>query len=64
MMIIWRKAKSFTAKNYDPEAWAKLFKKAGARYAVLTTKHHDGVALWDTKFSKLNVVQKHQLSVI
>ena len=50
--------KEFTAKNYDPEAWAKLFKKAGARYAVLTTKHHDGVALWDTKFSKLNVVQK------
>src|SRR5690606_1088051 len=50
--------KKFTAKNYDPEAWAKLFKKIGARYAVLTTKHHDGVALWNTKFSKLNVVEK------
>ncbi|MCL8007097.1 alpha-L-fucosidase [Gelidibacter japonicus] len=50
--------KKFTAKNYDPEAWAKLFKKIGARYAVLTTKHHDGVALWDTKVSKLNVVEK------
>lgn len=50
--------KKFTAKNYDPEAWAKLFKKIGARYAVLTTKHHDGVALWDTKVSKLNVVDK------
>lgn len=48
----------FTAKNYDPEAWAKLFKKVGARYAVLTTKHHDGVALWDTKYSKLNVKDK------
>jgi alpha-L-fucosidase len=48
----------FTAKNYNPEAWAKLFKKIGARYAVLTTKHHDGVALWNTKFSKLNVVEK------
>ena len=50
--------KQFTAKNYDPEAWAKLFKKIGARYAVLTTKHHDGVALWDTKVSNLNVVEK------
>lgn len=50
--------KGFTAKNYDPEAWAKLFKKIGARYAVLTTKHHDGVALWDTKYSKLNVKEK------
>lgn len=48
----------FTAKNYKPEAWAKLFKKIGARYAVLTTKHHDGVALWDTKYSELNVLEK------
>lgn len=51
-------AKEFTAENYKPEEWAKLFKKIGARYAVLTTKHHDGVALWDTKYSKLNVKEK------
>ncbi|MDD7915336.1 alpha-L-fucosidase [Polaribacter ponticola] len=51
-------SKKFTAENYNPEAWAKLFKKIGARYAVLTTKHHDGVALWNTNFSKLNVVDK------
>ncbi|MDH5413876.1 MAG: alpha-L-fucosidase [Flavobacteriaceae bacterium] len=50
--------KSFTADKYNPEDWAKLFKKVGARYAVLTTKHHDGVALWDTKYSKLNVKEK------
>lgn len=50
--------KKFTAKNYDPEKWAELFKKAGARYAVLTTKHHDGVALWETSFSHLNVAEK------
>lgn len=50
--------KGFTAENYDPKAWAKLFKEVGARYAVLTTKHHDGVALWDTKYSHLNVKEK------
>ena len=50
--------KQFTAENYNPESWAKLFKKIGAQYAVLTTKHHDGVALWDTKLSKLNVKEK------
>jgi len=50
--------KGFTAKNYDPAAWAKLFKEAGAKYAVLTSKHHDGVALWDTKYSSLSVVKK------
>ena len=51
--------KGFTAKNYNPEAWAKLFKKIGARYVVLTTKHHDGVSLWDTKLSDLNVLKKN-----
>jgi len=47
-------AKTFTAANYDPDRWAELFKAAGARYAVLTSKHHDGFALWDTAQSKLN----------
>ncbi|WP_404423294.1 alpha-L-fucosidase [Nibricoccus sp. IMCC34717] len=47
-------AKTFTAAKYDPEAWAGLFREAGARYAVLTSKHHDGFALWDTALSKLN----------
>ena len=47
-------AKSFTASHYDPDAWADLFVVAGAKYAVLTTKHHDGFALWDTKLNKLN----------
>jgi alpha-L-fucosidase len=48
----------FTASNYEPEGWATLFEKSGARYAVLTTKHHDGVALWDTKANDLSVVKK------
>lgn len=46
----------FTAKNYDPEKWADLIKESGARYSVLTTKHHDGVALWDTKEKHYDVV--------
>ena len=48
----------FTASHYDPAAWARLFRESGARYAVLTSKHHDGVALWDTKLSDLSVVKK------
>src|SRR5689334_2407621 len=47
-------ADSFTAAKYNPDAWADLFSEAGAKYAVLTTKHHDGFALWDTKQNKLN----------
>jgi alpha-L-fucosidase len=46
----------FTTDKYDPAAWARLIKKSGARYAVLTAKHHDGVALWDTDQDHLNVV--------
>ncbi|MEZ4990748.1 MAG: alpha-L-fucosidase [Saprospiraceae bacterium] len=48
----------FTAEHYDPEAWAGLVRESGAKYTVLTTKHHDGVALWDTGLSDLNVVDK------
>ena len=48
----------FTASKYDPESWAALFERAGAKYAVLTTKHHDGVALWDTQANDLSVVKK------
>ncbi|RPE09422.1 alpha-L-fucosidase [Chitinophaga lutea] len=39
----------FKAEDYDPEAWAKLFEKSGAKYIVLTSKHHDGFALWPSK---------------
>jgi alpha-L-fucosidase len=48
----------FTARNYNPDAWADLFVRAGARYAVLTAKHHDGVALWDTTQTDLSVAHK------
>ena len=37
----------WTAAKFDPGAWARLFAEAGASYVVPTTKHHDGVALWD-----------------
>lgn len=48
----------FTGKNFDAKKWAKLFKHSGANYVVLTSKHHDGVALFDTKYSDLNTVKK------
>jgi len=47
----------FTAVNYNPKDWVKLIKESGASYAVLTSKHHDGVALWPTRLNKLNVVE-------
>jgi len=46
----------FTAEKYNPKEWADLIDDCGARYAVITTKHHDGVALWDSEAGLLNVV--------
>ncbi len=42
----------FTASNYQPETWAELIKNSGAKYSVITTRHHDGVSLWDSKADK------------
>ncbi|MDD2598940.1 MAG: alpha-L-fucosidase [Kiritimatiellae bacterium] len=44
-------AGDFKAEHFDPAGWAELFKRAGARYVVLTSKHHDGFALWPSQFS-------------
>ena len=52
-----KQMKGFTASNYKPDEWAALVKESGARYAVITTKHHDGMALWPTKQNHLNVVK-------
>jgi alpha-L-fucosidase len=51
-----QQTKGFTASRYDPEAWAELIQYSGAGYAVITTKHHDGVALWNTKAKHYDVV--------
>ena len=53
-----KQLKGFTAKKYDAQKWAALFEEAGAKYAVLTSKHHDGVALWDTRCGNLSVVRQ------
>ncbi len=52
----------FTAANYDPQYWAELIKKSGAQYSVITSKHHDGFALWDTQYGDLNAVENSAAS--
>jgi alpha-L-fucosidase len=43
--------KHFDPDLYDPKAWARTAKRAGMRYAVLTTKHHEGFCLWDSQLT-------------
>lgn len=44
----------FTGEHFDPEDWAELFKKAGARFAGLVAEHHDGFSMWDSKVTPWN----------
>lgn len=49
----------FTASAYHPEEWVDLISESGAKYAVITSKHHDGVALWDSRMEKAITIKKH-----
>jgi alpha-L-fucosidase len=48
-------AKTFNPQKFDPRAWARLAKQAGMRYAVLTSKHHDGFAMFHTRESDYSI---------
>ena len=48
----WKFIDLFKAENYDPDKWAAIFKRSGAKYVVLTSKHHDGFCLWPSRESK------------
>ena len=47
----------FKAERYDPKEWVRLAQDAGMKYLVLTTRHHDGFCLWDTKTTDFNAVK-------
>ncbi len=49
-------AKQFNPVKYDPDAWVQMAQDAGMKYIVITSKHHDGFALFDSKASDWNVV--------
>ncbi len=46
----------FNPIDFDPAAWVRLAKQAGMRYITITSKHHDGFAMWDSEVSDYNVV--------
>jgi len=64
--IMWKKripveqyeklAKKFNPVKFDAEKWAELAKQAGMKYMVITTKHHDGFAMYLSKVSKYNII--------
>lgn len=49
-------AKQFNPVKYDPDAWVRMAKDAGMKYIVITSKHHDGFALFDSKVTTWDMV--------
>ena len=50
-------AKKFNPVNYNPREWAKLAKAAGMKYAVLTSRHHDGFCMFDSHFTDYKITK-------
>lgn len=50
----WKQAESFNPDRYDPDKWLSAARNAGVKYAVLTTRHHDGFALWPSDYGEFN----------
>lgn len=48
-LTYYQLADQFKAELFNPDEWAKVFEQSGAKYIVLTSKHHDGYALWPSK---------------
>lgn len=44
----------FKAENFDATKWIELFKKSGAKYVMPVCEHHDGFAMYDTRFNRWN----------
>jgi len=50
----WAQAASFNPQSYDPDRWLAAARDAGFTYAVLTTRHHEGFAMWPSAYGSFN----------
>src|SRR5215469_13006582 len=50
----WEMARDFNPQKYDPDKWLKAAKAAGFEYVVLTTRHHEGFALWPSAYGNFD----------
>ena len=53
----WSLNKMFNPRQFDPDQWAQAARRAGMKYVVFTTKHHDGFAMFDTKYSDFSIAK-------
>lgn len=53
----FEQAERFSPDHYDPDDWLAAAKRAGMEYAVLTTKHHDGFAMWPSEYGDFSTTE-------
>lgn len=51
----WSQKDSLNPVNFAPSKWADVMKKAGMKYMIFTTKHHDGFCMFDTKYTDFSI---------
>ena len=53
----WGLSKEFNPVDFNPEQWAQVFKDAGMKYMIFTTKHHDGFCLYDSAYTDFSIAK-------
>lgn len=51
-------ARQFNPTSYDPREWVRIARDAGMKYIVITAKHHEGFAMWDTRGTDYNIARR------
>ena len=53
----WDLSKEFNPVKFNPDQWADVFSKAGMKYMIFTTKHHDGFCMFDSQYTDFSIAK-------
>ncbi|MBR1569522.1 MAG: alpha-L-fucosidase [Bacteroidales bacterium] len=53
----WGLSKAFNPVDFNPEQWADVFSRAGMKYMIFTTKHHDGFCMFDSDYTDFSIAK-------
>ena len=59
----WGLSKAFNPVDFNPEQWAGVFRRAGMKYMIFTTKHHDGFCMFDSEYTDFSIAKASPFAV-